>query len=148
MRCRSQRDEELPTVGVGSGVRHRQDALLAVAQAGMELVGELVARSADPLTERVAALDHESVNHAMKNDAVVVRLRDLLVRAGIGPLLCALGQTDEVGDRVRRLLVEEANREVPFTRDELSVNSQCGLLRKTPNSQAPPSNPKRERRRR
>src|SRR4030095_5817610 len=93
----SQRDEELPTVGVGPRVRHGQDAGFAVAEAWMELVGELVAGSADTLPERVAALDHETVDHAMKDDAVVVRLLDLLVSARVGPLLRPLGQADEVG---------------------------------------------------
>ena len=76
----------------------------------MELVGEFVARPADALAERIAALDHEAVDDAVEDDAVVVGLRDLLVRARVGPLLGALGESDEIRDRVRRLLIEEANR--------------------------------------
>ena len=78
---------------------------LAVAQRRVELVGEVVAGSADPLAERVAALNHEAVDHAMKDDAVVVRLRDLLVGARVGPLLGAFGQADEVLDGLGRFLV-------------------------------------------
>ena len=69
----------------------------------MELVRERVAGSADALAERVAALDHEAVDDAVKDDAVVVRLRHLLVGARVGPLLRALGEADEVLDRLRAL---------------------------------------------
>src|SRR5947207_1167314 len=39
VRRRPERDEELAAVGVGTGVRHREDAGLCVAQARIELVG-------------------------------------------------------------------------------------------------------------
>jgi hypothetical protein len=40
----------------------------------MELVGELVAGSTVALAQWIAALNHEPVDHAMEDDAVVVRL--------------------------------------------------------------------------
>src|SRR5204862_5048707 len=86
-RRRGQRDEELSAVGVRAAVRHREDAGFGVPQLRRELVGERVARAARALAERVAALDHEAGDHAMKDRAVEVRLLDLAARARIGPLL-------------------------------------------------------------
>ena len=40
---------------------------------GMELVLELIARAAGALPERIAALDHEAVDDAVEDDAVVER---------------------------------------------------------------------------
>src|SRR5919109_545354 len=71
VRCGSERDEELAAVGVGAGIGHRQDAGFAVSQCGVEFVGELVAGATVSLPERIAALDHEAVDHAMEHDAVV-----------------------------------------------------------------------------
>ena len=96
-----------------------------MAQALVELVGKFVARPSDALAERITALDHEPVDDAVKNDAVVVGLRDLLVRARVGPLLRPLGKPDKVGHRVGCLLVEEADREVSLSCFELCVDGQC-----------------------
>src|SRR5688572_11264366 len=101
VRRRSERDEELTAVGLRAGVRHRQDPGAVVPQLRMKLIVELVARAAAALTERVAALDHETLDHAMKNDAVVVRragvfLAGLRMRPGLRPLR----QAHEVGDGV------------------------------------------------
>ena len=73
VRRRAERDEELAAVGVGPAVGHRQDAGLVVPEPRVELVGELVAGAADALSQRIAALDHEAVDHAVEDDAVVVR---------------------------------------------------------------------------
>ena len=53
---------------------------LVVAQRRMELVAELVAGPAGALAEAVAALNHEAVDDAVEDDAVVVRV--LLLLAG------------------------------------------------------------------
>src|SRR5262245_41727367 len=128
MRRRSQRDEELTAVGIGSPVRHREDALFAVFQVRMEFVGELIAGSADALAQRIATLNHEAANHAVEDDAVVIRLLHLPAIARIGPFLRALRQTDEVGYGVRRFRVEQPNPETSFARDEISVDGQPQLL--------------------
>src|SRR5919107_828622 len=91
----------------------------------MELVGEGVAGPADPLAERIAPLDHEPVDDAVKDDAIVVRLLHLAVAARVGPLLAALGEPDEVLDRLRRLLVEELRREGAFRCGEHRIRSSC-----------------------
>ena len=81
----------------------------------MELVRELVARAAEALAQRIAALNHESVDHAMEDDAVVEGLLALLARPRIGVLDGAFGQPDEVGDRLRRLLLEQPDGEGAFS---------------------------------
>ena len=67
----AERDEELAAVGVGAGVGHRQEPAAIVAQAGAELVGELVAGAARAVAHRAAALDHEAVDDAVEDQAVV-----------------------------------------------------------------------------
>src|SRR2546427_7114129 len=95
-RRRHQRDEELPAVGVGPAVGHRQNARLVVAQLRVELVGEVVARASGALAERIAALDHEIGYHAVEDRAVVVRLFRLSPGPRVGPLLGAFGETGEI----------------------------------------------------
>src|SRR6185437_2335632 len=86
-------DEELRAIGVRAGVRHRQrpaDDLVVV-----DLVLERVAGTAGPGPLRAAALDHEVLDHAVEDEAVVEAVA---------------GELAEVLDRLRRILVEEANR--------------------------------------
>src|SRR5688500_15533299 len=106
MRRRSKRDEELSAVGVRPAVGHRQDPRLVVPRLRVELVREGIAGTADPLAQRIAALNHESVDHAVEDDAVVIRLTYLSIAARIGPLLRALGEPDEVFDSLGRFLIE------------------------------------------
>src|SRR6185436_652953 len=125
-------DEELAAVGVGAGVGHRQDARLVVARFRMELVGEVEAGAAGALPERVAPLDHETVDDPMKDDAVVERGFPALAALRVAPFLAALDQSDEVGDGIGRLLVEEADLEVSLRGLEFRVSghssSQPGRL--------------------
>src|ERR687897_78930 len=63
-------DEELAAVRVRAGIGHRKraaDDLVLV-----DLVLELVARTAGPGAERAAALDHEVLDHTVEDQAVVV----------------------------------------------------------------------------
>jgi len=64
-------DKELAAVGVGPGIGHGKHARLGVLELRVKLVGEFVARTAAAGALRIAALDHEVGNHAMKNGAVV-----------------------------------------------------------------------------
>src|SRR5262245_66179609 len=105
VRRRSERDEELPAIGVRATVRHREDACLVVPQLRVKLVGEVIAGAADTLTERIAALNHELVDDAMKNGAVVVGFAHFLVAARIAPFPGAFSQSDKILDRSWRLLV-------------------------------------------
>src|SRR6478735_2532537 len=110
----AERDEELRAVGVRPGVGHREDALAVVAQARMELVGELVARAAESLAERIATLNHEAVDDAVEDDAVVEGRGFLLAVARVRPLPGPLGEADEVGDGVGHFLIEQTDREAAF----------------------------------
>ena len=89
----------------------------------MELVGEIVARSAGALAERIASLNHEPVDHSVEDDAVVEGSLLPLARGRIAPFLGPLGQPGEIGHRVGGLLVEQADLEVAFRRLELSRRS-------------------------
>ena len=119
MRRRAQRDEELAAVRVRPGVRHREDAGLAVPRLRMELVGEVVARAAGALPERIAALDHERVDDPVEDRPVVVRAGALPARARVGPLLGALGEPHEVLHGLGRFLVEQLDRELAFARRKM-----------------------------
>ncbi len=96
---------------------------------GLNSSSKRVARAAGALAERVAALDHEAVDHAVEDEAVVVRLLHLLARLRVGPLLRALGEADEVGDGLRRVLVEELDGELALRGGEVGVGAwlQLGL---------------------
>jgi hypothetical protein len=124
VRCRRKCDEELTAVGVWAPVRHRQDARLAMPQLRMELVCESVPGSANALSERIAALDHEALDDSMKNNPVVVRLAYFPVRPGIGPFPGAFGKLHEVLDGFWSFLIEQANREFSFGRIECGERRQ------------------------
>ena len=64
-------DEELGPPGVGAGVCHR-DGPAIVPVAGGKFVLYRVARSAASGTGRVAALDHETIDDAVEDHAIVV----------------------------------------------------------------------------
>ena len=83
-------DEELRAVGVRAGVGHRQRAANDLVL--VDLVLELVARTARARPLRAAALDHEVGDHAMEDEAVV---------EVVG------GELAEVIDRLGRVVVEQ-----------------------------------------
>ncbi len=72
-------DEELRTVGAGASVGHGEEAGLVELDAGVALVLKLAAPegfAAHASAGRVAALQHEFLDHAVENNAVVVALVD------------------------------------------------------------------------
>ena len=91
-------DEELRSVGPRPGVRHGEHIRVVEVQLGVDLVLELVAGASGSATQRVASLDHEAVDHAVEDRAVIERLSGLLSRSGVGPLALARRQLDEVRD--------------------------------------------------
>ena len=80
----------LPLV-FGPAIGHGKQAWFVVLEGRVELIGERVAGAAAPGAFRIAALDHEVGNYAMKNSAVEKRL------AGLG----SVRQADEVLHRLR-----------------------------------------------
>lgn len=121
MRCGTECDEELTTVGVRAAVGHRENPGFVVAQLRMKLVGKRIAGPADPLSQGIPALNHEAIDHPMEDDAVIVGPGDGLIGARIFPLLGAFRQSHKVLNRFRRLLIEQTCGEISFTRDELRV---------------------------
>src|SRR5579863_9141530 len=127
---RTEGDEELAAIGVRSGVRHGEHADAVMAQVGMKLVLERVARTAVALPKGVAALNDEAVDDAMKGDAVVVRLLVTILGLRMRPLLRALSQADEVGHGLRRFLIEEFHGEVAERRLEVRVSGHTAYSRR------------------
>ena len=78
----------------------------------VDLVVEVVARAADALTERVAALDHEARDDAVEDDVLVERALAGLAGGGVGPLAGAVGEADEVLDRAGSVVSEEVDDDV------------------------------------
>ncbi len=89
VRLRRPRDEELTAVRVGARIRHREDARLVREWVAVDLVVELVPRSAPARTGGVAALYHEALNDPVERRAVVEAL---------------VGEEGEVVDRVGGVL--------------------------------------------
>ena len=106
-------DEELAAIRVLAGVGHREDARPVVFEVGMKLVRQPVAWVTSAGSQRAAALDHEVLNHPVKDQPVVVRLAH-----GIDRLLCvvlivklgALREADKVGHDERHFFVIEPRR--------------------------------------
>src|SRR3546814_7405890 len=97
-------------LGARAGVGHRQQVGLVELELRVELVLEVVARSADALTKRAAALDHETGDDPVEDQAVVVLLAGA---AGVvGVVLGSLGKADEVLHRERSVVAEEVDRDV------------------------------------
>jgi hypothetical protein len=76
-------------------------------------VFELVAGASHAGALRVAALDHEVGNDAMKNRSVVKAVFGFLARRGMRPLALAFGEFHKVGYGFGRIFFEEAADDVP-----------------------------------
>ena len=70
--------------------------------------------SAGAVAERAAALDHEVLDDAVEGQTVVERIVAFLAGKRVGPFFLAGGQTDKVGHRLRRLVVEQVDFDVTF----------------------------------
>src|ERR1700687_4695412 len=93
------RDEELRTVGVGSGVGVGETTRAIELDGGRSLILEFVAGIARSVALGVATLNHEFWNHAMENGAVIKRNAGLLgVSDGAGPVFGAVRKTNEILD--------------------------------------------------
>src|SRR5678815_3813396 len=100
---RSHRDVKLAAGGVGSACScHRQRSHFVVLQV-VVLVFNGEPRSAFACSFWVATLNHESVDDAVEDEAIVERLL-LLLSGWIGPLDCSVRKAHEVRNRYRCLL--------------------------------------------
>jgi hypothetical protein len=75
----------------------------------VDLVVELVAGAADALAERVAALEHELLDDAVEDDAVVQLVGRDLARRRVSPLLGSRREADEVVDGLGGVVTEEVD---------------------------------------
>ena len=96
-----------------------------------ELVGELEARSARARPQRIAPLNHEGVDHAMKDQSVVEVTLGRLPGLRISELLGSFCEAGEIGDRLRSVLVEQPDLEVAFARGEQRVYHSTIIARTT-----------------
>ena len=106
-------DEKLAAVRMLTGVGHREDARPVVLEVGMKLVRQPVAGVAGAVAQGAAALDHEVLDHTMKNQPVVVRLAlgiDRLLRVVLVVKLGALREADKVGNDDRHFFILEPGR--------------------------------------
>src|SRR6266404_6760662 len=95
-------DEELRTVGVGSGVGVGEAPGAIESDGGRSLVLEFIAGIARACASGVATLNHEFGYDAVKDSAVIKWNAVLLsVRDGAGPVFCAAGEADEILDSDR-----------------------------------------------
>ena len=119
-------DEKLAAVRVLAGVGHREDARAVVLEVGMKLVRQPVAGIAGAVAQRAAALNHEVLDHPVKNQPVKVRLARGIGRERLLILavkLRALGQADKVGDDEWHFLVLEPGRHHAEVRRDHRVNA-------------------------
>src|SRR5215211_6859407 len=118
-------DEELRAVGVRPGVGHRHGALGVGAAVEFGRAVDLVVEApapgrlaAAPGPLRVAALDHEALDDAVEDDAVVLAL---------------LGQQPEVLRRLRRVLLQQLEADRPHVRldacDAVSHDAPLGSMK-------------------
>ena len=109
-----------------AGVGHREDARTVVLEAGMKLIRQKVAGVAVAVAQRAAALDHEVLDHAVKNQPIKKWLSLGVGRKKPGILavkFCSLGQPNEVGDDERHFLVFEPGRHLAEARRDLRINA-------------------------
>ncbi len=65
-------NEKLRAVGSGSGVSHRKNSGLVVAEFRMKFIGEFVSGTTPTGFRWIAALKHESVDDAMESDIIII----------------------------------------------------------------------------
>ena len=125
VRGRRHGDEELGTVGAWAGIGHGQQEWTVELQLWVELVLELVARATAAGAGGVAALNHEVIDDAVEDGAIVERAGLLALCVLGGVVLFALGQTDEVFNGYRCVVTEEIDNNIAVVGMH---RCSCGLL--------------------
>ncbi len=70
--CGGGGDEKLGAVGSRTGVGHGENTWAAVTEIRMKFVSELVTRAAAAAFGRIATLQHETFDHAVEGNAIVI----------------------------------------------------------------------------
>ena len=119
-------DEELASVGAGTAVGHGELAgLVELVRRALGFVAEAVAWPAHAGAGGIAALDHEVGNDAVEDGSVEELVIGLDVGCGVGPLLGAFGEFDEVLDGDGGIGLEETDGDLAFGGGEDGVGSCC-----------------------
>ena len=105
-------DKELGAVGTWASVCHGQQEWAVELQLWVELVSKAVAWAAHAGAGWVAALDHEAVDHAVENHAVVEGAGSFTGSVLLGVLLGALGQAHKVFHSVWGVVAKELDGDV------------------------------------
>lgn len=123
VRGRSNRDEELGTVGAGARIRHSQQEGAVKLELRVELVSELVAGAATAGTRGVAALNHETIDDTVEGGAIVEGARVGAVSV-FDILLGALRQANKVSDGLGCVIAEKFDLDVT----NIGVHDRCCSL--------------------
>ena len=108
-------DEELRAIRVRTRIRKSQSAWQIKLQAGCIFVFKGIAGTALTIRQRIASLNHEISNHAVKGKSIVERFALFLgVGDRIAPFLGTGGQADEVVHRGGNFVLEEFAGEIPW----------------------------------
>src|SRR6185369_14533766 len=100
-------------IRVRTGIRHREFAsLIKFVRRTLGLVLKLIAGSTETGACRIAALDHEIRNYAVKDRAVIQRIARLLAAHRMRPFALSFGKFHEVRYRLWRFFLEQANDDV------------------------------------
>ena len=115
MRRGRQRNEKLAAVRIRAGVGHREDAFGVVFELRMDFVGKGVTGTSAAGACGIAALNHEAVDDAMEDAAVVKVL---------------FGQLDEIRYGVGGLLIEKFDGEIAHRRFKTGVGAglHCSIV--------------------
>lgn len=112
MRLRAHGDEELGAVGSRAGVCHSQQEWAVELQFWVELVAEFVAWAATAGAGWVAALDHEAIDDAVEDRAIVERAFVGAGCVGLAVFLGALCQANEVSDGLWCVVTKEVHGDI------------------------------------
>ena len=123
VRGRSNRDEELGTIGAGARIRHSQQEGAVKLELRVELVSELVAGAATAGTRGVAALNHETIDDTVEGGAIVEGARVGAVSV-FDILLGALRQANKVSDGLGCVIAEKFDLDVT----KIGVHDRCCSL--------------------
>ena len=83
----------------------------------MEFIGELISRSTHAGAHWVAALNHEAIDDAVKDGAVIQLCIGLVTSVGIDPVALSLRQLGEVSDGLGCVVREQLDGDI----------SECGV---------------------
>ncbi len=110
-------NEKLGAVGSRTGVGHGENAWAAVTEIGVEFISELVTRPATAAFGWIATLQHETFDHAVKGNAIVISALGEIeeVRASDGCFGGIKGRVDVAGGGVECDFNIVHDREISLT---------------------------------